>query len=69
MVNKEENTRSTLDFHLVKVISVTSQLYLCQAEALVDVLGDVDHVSVFRQHHEKAVQSLQVGAVELQIQV
>lgn len=67
--NKEENAFSTLDLHSVKVAPGTSGPYLRQAEALVDVLGDVDHVSVFGQHHEEAVQSLQVGAVELQVQV
>ena len=43
--------------------------YLCQAQAPVDTVGEIDHVSVVRQHHDEAVQSLQVGAVQLAVQL
>lgn len=44
------NPLATLDSRSVTILS-DSLKYLCQAEALVDVLGDVDHVSIFGEHH------------------
>lgn len=42
---------------------------LCQPKAFVDILWEINHISVFRQHHEKTVQSLHVGTVEFHIKL
>lgn len=51
------------EFRLITALLFLVPLYLCDANVSVDVLGQVDHVSILRQHHDEPSQSLWVKSV------